>query len=272
VCDVRQLVSFLQSNADKAAAWANVIGITPADIPAYVDDLTSVILRSDTRVTNHGFANGAATNLQSLLQAGTAVLVDKFGVPRVRCYCGNPLTPPQEVQPTYQGPSWPGFDPGRVTVIEASPTPIINIVLINIVDGTTFQRPVGTQGGSDVKVTIIPNRTPNTRNGTTTSKPSSSTSTTSGASTTQAAAIKIIHDGLAKCIADLKTQGSTSVTGSADDLKYSATPLGGSAFNVVVTTADGSDQGSWRVDTKTGAVTPTDQTASEVGGFCPGLA
>ena len=156
VCDVKQLVSFLQSNTDKAAAWAKVVSIAPAEIPSYVAELTSVILRSDTRVTNHGFANGAATPLQSVLQAGTAVLVDKFGVPRVRCYCGNPLTLPEPVTPTYQGSTWDGFDPGRVTVIQPSPTPIINIVLINIVDGSTFQRPVGTTGGTDVKVTLRP--------------------------------------------------------------------------------------------------------------------
>jgi hypothetical protein len=40
-----------------------------------------VILQRDTRVTNHGFRNGRATPTQSILQAGTAVLVDEYGVP-----------------------------------------------------------------------------------------------------------------------------------------------------------------------------------------------
>jgi uncharacterized protein DUF6777 len=78
------------SSPDKAAAWAGVEGITPADIPRYVVELTPVTLRSDPAVTNHGFANGTPTTLRSVLQVGTAVLVDKFGVPRVRCMCGNP--------------------------------------------------------------------------------------------------------------------------------------------------------------------------------------
>ena len=53
-----------------------------ADIESYVAGLTAVRLRWDTRVTNHGFSDGEATAFQSLLQAGTAVLVDDTGVPR----------------------------------------------------------------------------------------------------------------------------------------------------------------------------------------------
>ena len=87
------MVAFLQANPEKAAAWAGVLGISAASIPGYVAELTPVILRSDTYVTNHGFAGGRATTLTSVLQAGTAVMVDKFGTPRVKCYCGNPLTP-----------------------------------------------------------------------------------------------------------------------------------------------------------------------------------
>lgn len=93
-CDPQAMVAFLRVNPDKAAAWAGVQGITPADIPAYVADLTPLILHADTAVTNHGFSNGKATTVYSVLQAGTAILVDKFGVPRTLCYCGNPLTVP----------------------------------------------------------------------------------------------------------------------------------------------------------------------------------
>jgi tRNA A-37 threonylcarbamoyl transferase component Bud32 len=189
VCDVKQMLTFLQSNPDKAAAWAKVLGIPTAVIPTFVDDLTSVILRSDTRVTNHGFANGQATELQSVLQAGTAVLVDRFGVPVVRCYCGNPLTPPKTVDtPAYTGPSWPGFDPGRVVVVERPTTPIINIVLINILTGTTFQRPVGTDGRSDVNVTLKP-RSP------TSSSSSTSTTTTTTTTVAPTQVVDASHEG-----------------------------------------------------------------------------
>lgn len=53
-----------------------MLGIKSNDIPAYVARLTPVILRTDTFVTNHGFAQGRATVVPAVLQAGTAVLVD----------------------------------------------------------------------------------------------------------------------------------------------------------------------------------------------------
>ncbi|GAP52775.1 serine/threonine protein kinase [Streptomyces azureus] len=58
------------------------------------------MLRADTGVTNHGFRAGRAAVLQAVLQAGTAVLVDDRGVPRVRCACGNPLRPPVAMRGT----------------------------------------------------------------------------------------------------------------------------------------------------------------------------
>lgn len=89
VCDRQAMIKFLQAHPDKGAAWARVQGITHAELPSYISGLTPVVLRSDTSVTNHGFSDGDATTLHSVLQAGTAVLVDKYGVPRARCYCGN---------------------------------------------------------------------------------------------------------------------------------------------------------------------------------------
>jgi uncharacterized protein DUF6777 len=92
-CDSQMMVAFLRLNPDKAAAWASVEGITLTDIPAYVADLTPVILRADTAVTTYGFSNGRATGVHAVLHPGTAVLVDRFGVPRTLCFCGNPVTP-----------------------------------------------------------------------------------------------------------------------------------------------------------------------------------
>ncbi|MCW2631495.1 MAG: hypothetical protein JWR88_457, partial [Pseudonocardia sp.] len=62
-CDPQKMLAFLQGNPDKAGAWAGVLGISPAEIPRYVADLTPLILRTDTAVTNHGFANGGATTI-----------------------------------------------------------------------------------------------------------------------------------------------------------------------------------------------------------------
>jgi hypothetical protein len=184
VCDAQQLVNFLAANPDKGAAWAGVLGIRTSDIPTYVATLTPLLLRADTRVTNHGFSNGHATELQSVLQAGTAVLVDPFGVPRVRCYCGNPLLPPKLSVTKYQGPTWPGFSTNTLVVIEKSTTVINTFTAVDVTTGQPIMVPAGS------KVTAP-------SGGGSSSTTASSTSTTSTSATTAAPAppTDVIHDG-----------------------------------------------------------------------------
>ncbi|MEA3215348.1 MAG: hypothetical protein QOJ19_1504, partial [Acidimicrobiia bacterium] len=149
-CDKQQMVSFLANNPDKGKAWADAIGIKFSQVSSYINSLTGVLLRGDTRVTNHGFKNGGPTEFQAVLQAGTAVLLDEFGVPRARCACGNPLNKPipSATPPTYQGPPWAGFSPTNVTVV--IDTTIINIItIIDVTTGVPFGRPMGPQAGPD---------------------------------------------------------------------------------------------------------------------------
>lgn len=151
-CDREKQIAFLQANPDKAAAFASVLGITPSQIPDYLRSLTPVVLRQDTRVTNHGFVNGTASAFQSVLQAGTAVLVDKHGTPRVRCMCGNPLTPAAAIEGDvrYRGQTWPGFALNRTVVVNNDLTINIDIfVLLDTVTGGWFDRPAGTDGDLD---------------------------------------------------------------------------------------------------------------------------
>jgi hypothetical protein len=150
-CDKAQLIAFLETNPDKATAWATVHGIQPAGIRAFVDGLTPVTLQRDTRVTNHGFRDGVADARQSVLQAGTAVLVDALGVPRARCFCGNPLLEPKPVQvtPSYVGDSWPGFAPEKVQVIAPAPAPLAQIPVVDTQTGEIFGRPTASDGSVD---------------------------------------------------------------------------------------------------------------------------
>jgi hypothetical protein len=119
-----------------------------------------------------------------VLQAGTAVLVDDRGVPRARCACGNPLTPPEAVQSAalYTGQEWPGFRPDAVTAVAPSPQPLDKLVLTDVNTGQPFERPVGTAGTAD---TAVP---PTTTVSTTTTTTTAPVTTTSAASTTSAAA------------------------------------------------------------------------------------
>ena len=183
VCDKQQMIDFLTNTNAKGAAWAAAQGIAQSDLASYIDSLTPVLLRGDTRVTNHGFKNGRATAHQSVLQAGTAVLVDNRGVPRARCACGNPLLPPNPVPsaPTFTGPAWPGFDPGEVVVVAPSTTVINIITVINVVNGTPYGQPTGPGNPAPVPL-------PGSPSSSTSSSSSSSSSSRSSSSSSSTAA------------------------------------------------------------------------------------
>jgi len=157
VCDKNQLVSFLQANPAKAAAWAGVEGISPSQIPSYIATLTPAILRSDTAVTNHGYVNGHSDSIPAVLQAGTAVLVNNMGLPVTKCYCGNPLTRATAyTSPSYTGTRWQGFSTTNVTIITASTTIITNFTLVNPTTQQGFNRPAGSDGTDDGPYTGTP--------------------------------------------------------------------------------------------------------------------
>ncbi|MBT2416479.1 hypothetical protein J7F01_27170 [Streptomyces sp. ISL-22] len=147
-CDVPRQIAHLTSDQARGRVFAQAAGIPQTSIPGYLRGLTSVVLRADTRVTNHGFRDGRGTHHQSVLQAGTAVLVDSRGVPRVRCACGNPLAPPAEVKGTQavSGRPWPGYRPNQVIVVAPATQVITNITIIDITHNTWIERPTGHRG------------------------------------------------------------------------------------------------------------------------------
>jgi hypothetical protein len=127
-------------------------------------------------VLNHGFLNGRATPHVSVLQAGTAVLVDRFGVPRAKCFCGNPLLGVShipELKPgqrtSYTGTRWPNFDPRTIIVIKETTVKIDVFKVVDVVKKTVFARPVGTTGSDDKPASL-----PGTKS-TTTTVPSTTT-------------------------------------------------------------------------------------------------
>ena len=161
LCDREQLVTFLTdpAHSTQAREFARVLGISVAQIPTYVRNLIPNTLASDTRVTNHTFQNGRAVGFQAVLQAGTAVLVDTYGKPVVRCRCGNPLLEPARVSsPTYVGPQWPGFNPTTIIIIQVSNTQIFPPGGGGTVSSssTTTTRPNAT-GGGDEAIAILTN-------------------------------------------------------------------------------------------------------------------
>jgi hypothetical protein len=163
IADKEGELAFLEQNPNKAAAfcealnsdptlrWSGGNKVTPGQLRAYFAELTPMMLTRDIRVTNYGYKNGRPTPRQSVLQAGQLVLVDRYGVPRKRCECGNPLTPPipSPKPPVYTGPRWPGFDPTTIIVIQQTTVIIDIFVVIDVNTGDPYGRPSGTEGGSD---------------------------------------------------------------------------------------------------------------------------
>ncbi|MEU8563515.1 DUF6777 domain-containing protein [Streptomyces cyaneofuscatus] len=151
-CDVEKQISTLRAAPDKNRAFASVQDIEPSAVPDYLRSLTPVQLRMDTRVTNHGFRDGKATPYQAVLQAGTAVLVDDRGVPRVRCACGNPLLPPvAQEDPKQTGKAWPGYRASDVVVVQPASKPVDEFVMVDPANGDWFTRPAGDTGDKDKK-------------------------------------------------------------------------------------------------------------------------
>lgn len=156
-CDPFQLADFLETEPEKAAAFAGVLGIQPVEIRSYIENLTPVLLTTDTWVTNHGFEEGEATAFQSVLQAGTAVLIDEHGVPRVRCFCGNPLTEPETDDTTLhatEGEEWDDYDPDGVRLVRGTDETLETVTLIDAESGEKFDRGLGPGQTGAVQATL----------------------------------------------------------------------------------------------------------------------
>lgn len=143
-CDVNRQIAYLTSDPARTRAFVRAEAVTEATVPDFLHGLAPVLLRADTRVTDHGFRHGRTTDFQSVLQAGTAVLVDDRGVPRVRCAGGNPLTPAVAERGRFgtKGRSWSGFRPGQVIVVTPAPQVITAVTIIDVVHGGWIERPI----------------------------------------------------------------------------------------------------------------------------------
>ncbi|MFF7356612.1 DUF6777 domain-containing protein [Streptomyces filipinensis] len=144
-CDVQRQIAYLTADRDRGEAFARAAGVPASGIPGYLHGLTPVVLRADTRVTSHGYRAGKAVGHQAVLQAGTAVLVDDRGVPRVRCACGNPLGWPAPARGGFgaRGSAWSGYRPGQVIAVTPAPRAVTSITIVNAGARTWVRRRIG---------------------------------------------------------------------------------------------------------------------------------
>lgn len=142
-CRTEALVSFLEApeNAGRRQVWASAAGVAAADVRPYIATLTPAWTRFDARVTEFGLKNGKAAPRQIVLEAGSAVLLDRTGFPRVRCASGSPLDRARSLPqpPVYRGTPWNGFNKSTLVVIKPGPQTRV-ITLFDPVTRLLFDR------------------------------------------------------------------------------------------------------------------------------------
>ncbi|WP_344360387.1 DUF6777 domain-containing protein [Streptomyces gobitricini] len=161
-CDVERQIEYLAAEPAKNRAFADALRIQPPTVPDHLRSLTPLRLRADTWVTNHGYRDGAPRAYQAVLQAGTAVLVDNRGVPRVRCACGNPLGEPviPRTAPRPVGTPWPGYRMSNTVVVKPAPRVVKVFVIVDIDTGEWVVRRPGDSNADRDRETEAPTTAP----------------------------------------------------------------------------------------------------------------
>lgn len=149
-CDIVTLANYLDADPATARAWGLALGLTPQQIPYYLNTLTPVVLLADTWVGIDLLQDGASERKQAVLQAGNAVLIDPIGVPRTHCASGAPLTPPANTTLSrYRlvGATWSDLRPQAVVAVQystaARPEAPEDFTLVGIDSGEPVTRSPG---------------------------------------------------------------------------------------------------------------------------------
>jgi hypothetical protein len=152
VCDVGALSASLRSAPGVTGEWVAAQGIAAEQLDEFLAGVTPVVLLDDTAVTDHRLEGSHAQPRQAVLQRGTAVLVDRRGVPVVRCLSGSPLRAPQPLPavPSFRGTAWPGFRSALVREIAPGPGSVAEFVLVDIASGEAIRRAPGAAGATGV--------------------------------------------------------------------------------------------------------------------------
>ncbi|MFB0619183.1 DUF6777 domain-containing protein [Streptomyces sp. AGS-58] len=157
-CDVERHIGSLTADRVKAHAFAHAVGVPVPALPGYLRGLTPVTLRRDTRVTSHAYRDRRAAGYQAVLQAGTAVLVDDRGMPRVRCACGNPLKAPTAAHDGVdaRGAAWTGYRPNQVIAVTPAPRAVTTLTIVDVDARVWIERRTGQDVGRDRVVSPPP--------------------------------------------------------------------------------------------------------------------
>ncbi len=148
VCDVSALRRRLADDPGLVRVWAPPLGVEPEVVLDFVDGLTPVILLTDTAATDHELRGDRLAARQAVLERGSAVLVDPFGRPVVRCMSGSPLRMPQPLPDSVrvEGDAWSGFSLDAVRRVPAGVRNVSTFVLIDVDTGAALLKGAGIGG------------------------------------------------------------------------------------------------------------------------------
>jgi hypothetical protein len=93
LCRIDDLVAAYAGNPQTTAALATINGIEPNEVEGYLRSLRAGRLIDNEPVIAHRLVNGQVAAFHTTLEAGTAVLEDADGRPRLRCRSAVPLLP-----------------------------------------------------------------------------------------------------------------------------------------------------------------------------------
>lgn len=159
VCDVAAMAKALAGDDRARTAWTGLLGIEDDEVSETLGHLTPLVLTRDTAVTNSRYSDGRASTFQAVLEAGTAVLVDPAGLPRVKCSCGNPLSAPNVSDDArIVGERWDDFEESAVIEVTPVDDGIAALPVVDLASGDERSVPVGDQATIELDGYLVDDR------------------------------------------------------------------------------------------------------------------
>ena len=135
-CDLDGLIDHFDNRNELTEVVAGVLDVSALQLSSFLRSYVAVATTRDTFVVDHRLVDGAAVPSPAVLEAGTTVLIDDLGLPRLRCGSASPLTQPDaedlvgDAEPV--GEPWAGFDPSRLVVVVRAPEPLTRLDLAEL--------------------------------------------------------------------------------------------------------------------------------------------
>lgn len=122
------------SDSDLAAAVADAFELSSDDPRTFVSHLTPALLADDAAATEFRRANDGLEPRDLVMQAGTPVLVDAYGVPRLRVPSGTPLVPLTDDHAAPEksaDEAWEGYDASQVSDLQPADAPLSALPMVD---------------------------------------------------------------------------------------------------------------------------------------------